>query len=148
MILNKFLLIIFSIFIFIGCGGGINSSEIDNSVKEADGLVFVGNDLLGVWTQSSYDVNDEPVQNQLGIEISYRFESGNKISQNISLIEQWIPLGDYAVNDTILSYNQSTSTVEFEFIEKKSDGCLKLGKTTITNNNPVFDAYYHFCKIS
>ena len=147
-----------------GCGE-VTESEIDVDMQNIDGLnpniainedglegdIFGGYLVPGLWVQYEYDDNDEPKYNELGIDFKYMFEYNNTVAMNISIIDQWIPLGKYEVDSsqTLLTFEEGspTSLKQFEIVEQREGSCLKVAKYSIDENNSVeLDDYYHLCK--
>ena len=174
--MKKILLSLGTVILLVGCGGGISSSEIDEDIKKKNLITsnqyvtyFSGNLLTGIWILYDYDENDEPKQNGLGINQKYKYDLDGQISLNISLIDTWIPLGDFELDatNTKISFHEGDESVtkQFSFVEYRDPmpmqykdennvtqtfdiPCVKVGKYSIQENNTSLDSFYHMCKES
>ena len=128
-------------------------TKTDNDMKKKDGVYYpslIGYTLpAGVWVQYEYDNDGNAKVNELGIDFKYEFDSYGKVQMNISIIDTWIPLGDYCVNEdaTAIRFNEGSesSTVQFKALLDEGNGCVKVAKYKITDTNTTFDSYYQLC---
>jgi hypothetical protein len=129
-------------------------TNVDVGMKKIAGVYypsFAGYTLPGIWVQRDYDSDGIAKANELGIDFKYDFNSYGKVLMNISIIDTWIPLGNYCIDNTQtkLTFNEgdASSVVYFEFIEHRDTNCIKTAKYKILDGNTTFDDYYELCKI-
>ena len=123
-------------------------------MKKKDNLYYptLGEYLLtGIWVQNEFDNNGNGKQNELGIDWKYDFNRSGEISLNISIIDTWIPLKEFCVDNsgTKISFHEGdiSETVFMELLENMNDHCVKIAKYKRSGENTTFDDYYQLCKI-
>ena len=140
-----------NVYIF-GCGmQDKGSSDIDIQMQKIDGFyspLFVGYPLTGIWIQYEYDENNQPKVNGLGVDYRYQFDGYGQVSLNLSIIDQWIPLGEYSINDTgtQISFHEGNNSKLLTFVADENGTCLKIAKYTIDNNSSSLENNFAFCK--
>ena len=121
------------------------------------------------YTITWYVKNDAPKQNAIGANQKYQYGGDGTISLNISLIDTWIPLGDFDIDstNTKISFHEGDKSVtkQLKFVEYRDPmpmqykdennvsqtidlTCVKVGKYNIQENNTSLDRFYHMCKES
>ncbi len=152
----KFILYLVIGLFLIGCGD-IEDVDKINEYKSKNELGYYGTFVIfsdktisGFWSQYEYDDNGDMKQNELGIEFKYQFMKDGNVQMNISIIDQWIPLGIYGVNaigtEVVFEEGDKSVLIKMETLELMDDGCIKIAKYKIQDNNTTFDKNYHLCK--